>query len=55
MKEGVEVDQTLAGAELRRIVNLADQASLIKYKKSCSPSKSNGVFLGQLSLRRYDS
>ena len=52
MKEGVEVDQTLAGAELRRIVNLADQASLIKYKK-VAPHPRAMVYFSDNS--RYDA
>ena len=32
-RDNVSPGETLAGAELRRIVNLADQATLIKYKK----------------------
>ena len=32
-RDNVAPGETLAGAELRRIVNLADQATLIKYKK----------------------
>ena len=52
MKEGVEVDQTLAGAELRRIVNLADQASLIKYKK-VAPHPRAMVYFSENS--RYDA
>lgn len=32
-RDNVTPGETLAGAELRRIVNLADQATLIKYKK----------------------
>ncbi|CAN7731301.1 DNA replication terminus site-binding protein [Pseudomonas umsongensis] len=52
MKEGIEVDQTLAGAELRRIVNLADQASLIKYKK-VAPHPRAMVYFSENS--RYDA
>ena len=52
MKEGVEVDQTLAGAELRRIINLADQASLIKYKK-VAPHPRAMVYFSDNS--RYDA
>lgn len=52
MKEGVEVDQTQAGAELRRIVNLADQASLIKYKK-VAPHPRAMVYFSENS--RYDA
>lgn len=52
MKEGIEVEQTLAGAELRRIVNLADQASLIKYKK-VAPHPRAMVYFSDNS--RYDA
>ena len=52
MKEGIEADQTLAGAELRRIVNLADQASLIKYKK-VAPHPRAMVYFSENS--RYDA
>lgn len=52
MKEGIDVDQTLAGAELRRIVNLADQASLIKYKK-VAPHPRAMVYFSDNS--RYDA
>jgi hypothetical protein len=52
MREGIEADQTLAGAELRRIVNLADQASLIKYKK-VAPHPRAMVYFSENS--RYDA
>ena len=52
MKEGIEVDQTLAGAELRRIVNLADQASLVKYKV-VAPHPRAMVYFSESS--RYDA
>lgn len=52
MKEGIEVDQTLAGAELRRIVNLADQASLVKYKV-VAPHPRAMVYFSENS--RYDA
>lgn len=52
IKEGIEVDQTLAGAELRRIVNLTDQASLIKYKK-VAPHPRAMVYFSEHS--RYDA
>src|SRR5690606_24146637 len=42
----------LAGAELRRIVNLADQASLIKYKK-VAPHPRAMVYFSASS--RYDA
>ena len=52
MKEGIGIDQTQAGAELRCIVNLADQASLIKYKK-IAPHPRAMVYFSESS--RYDA
>jgi len=51
-KDSVTADQTLAGAELRRIVNLSDQASLIKYKK-VAPHPRAMVYFSASS--RYDA
>jgi hypothetical protein len=51
-KESIDIGQTLAGAELRRIVNLADQASLIKYKK-VAPHPRAMVYFSASS--RYDA
>ncbi|HEX8544871.1 MAG TPA: DNA replication terminus site-binding protein [Pseudomonas sp.] len=51
-RESIDIDQTLAGAELRRIVNLADQASLIKYKK-VAPHPRAMVYFSASS--RYDA
>lgn len=51
-KEGLFIEQTQAGAELRRIVNLADQASLIKYKK-VAPHPRAMVYFSANS--RYDA
>ena len=51
-KDSIDIGQTLAGAELRRIVNLADQASLIKYKK-VAPHPRAMVYFSASS--RYDA
>ncbi len=51
-KDNVSIEQTLAGAELRRIVNLSDQASLIKYKK-VAPHPRAMVYFSANS--RYDA
>lgn len=51
-KESIDIGQTLAGAELRRIVNLSDQASLIKYKK-VAPHPRAMVYFSASS--RYDA
>ncbi|WP_426116459.1 DNA replication terminus site-binding protein [Pseudomonas sp. DSP3-2-2] len=51
-RESIDIGQTLAGAELRRIVNLADQASLIKYKK-VAPHPRAMVYFSASS--RYDA
>jgi hypothetical protein len=51
-KEGVDVGQTQAGAELRRIVNLSDQATLIKYKKVAPHPRAMVYFSGS---SRYDA
>ena len=51
-KESISIEQTLAGAELRRIVNLADQASLIKYKKVAPHPRAMVYFSGN---SRYDA
>lgn len=51
-RESITIEQTLAGAELRRIVNLADQASLIKYKK-VAPHPRAMVYFSASS--RYDA
>jgi hypothetical protein len=51
-KDSIPIDQTLAGAELRRIVNLSDQASLIKYKK-VAPHPRAMVYFSASS--RYDA
>jgi hypothetical protein len=51
-KEGVAMEQTQAGAELRRIVNLSDQATLIKYKKVAPHPRAMVYFSGS---SRYDA
>jgi hypothetical protein len=51
-KEGVALEQTQAGAELRRIVNLSDQATLIKYKKVAPHPRAMVYFSGS---SRYDA
>uniref|UniRef100_UPI00240490A0 DNA replication terminus site-binding protein n=1 Tax=Pseudomonas viridiflava TaxID=33069 RepID=UPI00240490A0 len=51
-KDRVASEQTSAGAELRRIVNLSDQASLIKYKK-VAPHPRAMVYFSASS--RYDA
>lgn len=51
-RDGVALEQTLASAELRRIVNLSDQASLIKYKK-VAPHPRAMVYFSSNS--RYDA
>ncbi|MEE4889152.1 DNA replication terminus site-binding protein [Pseudomonas alliivorans] len=51
-KDRVAIEQTSAGAELRRIVNLSDQASLIKYKK-VAPHPRAMVYFSASS--RYDA
>lgn len=51
-KEGVTQEQTQAGAELRRIVNLSDQATLIKYKKVAPHPRAMVYFSGS---SRYDA
>lgn len=51
-KQGVVEGQTQAGAELRRIVNLSDQATLIKYKK-VAPHPRAMVYFSDNS--RYDA
>jgi hypothetical protein len=51
-RDGVVIEQTLAGAELRRIVNLSDQACLIKYKK-VAPHPRAMVYFSESS--RYDA
>lgn len=51
-RDSVALEQTLAGAELRRIVNLSDQASLIKYKK-VAPHPRAMVYFSASS--RYDA
>lgn len=51
-RESIDIGRTLAGAELRRIVNLADQASLIKYKK-VAPHPRAMVYFSASS--RYDA
>lgn len=51
-KEGVTQAQTQAGAELRRIVNLSDQATLIKYKKVAPHPRAMVYFSGN---SRYDA
>jgi hypothetical protein len=52
VKEGVTQAHTQAGAELRRIVNLSDQATLIKYKK-VAPHPRAMVYFSANS--RYDA
>ncbi|MGP5370710.1 DNA replication terminus site-binding protein [Pseudomonas helleri] len=52
VRDCVAIEQTLAGAELRRIVNLSDQASLIKYKK-VAPHPRAMVYFSENS--RYDA
>ena len=52
LKESIDIGQTLASAELRRVVNLADQASLIKYKK-VAPHPRAMVYFSESS--RYDA
>ena len=49
---GVKLDQTQAAAELRSILNLADRASLIKYKK-VAPHPRAMVYFSENS--RYDA
>jgi hypothetical protein len=51
-KDGVAEGQTQAGAELRRIVNLSDQATLIKYKKVAPHPRAMVYFSGS---SRYDA
>jgi len=51
-KNGVALEQTQAGAELRRIVNLSDQATLIKYKKVAPHPRAMVYFSGS---SRYDA
>jgi len=51
-KESIAIEQTLPGAELCRIVNLADQASLIKFKK-VAPHPRAMVYFSANS--RYDA
>lgn len=50
--DNIDIGRTLAAAELRRIVNLADQASLIKYKK-VAPHPRAMVYFSTSS--RYDA
>lgn len=52
LRGGVQFDQTQAAAELRSIVNLADHASLIKYKK-VAPHPRAMVYFSESS--RYDA
>lgn len=51
-KEGIAQAQTQAGAELRRIVNLSDQATLIKHKKVAPHPRAMVYFSGN---SRYDA
>lgn len=51
-KEGISVGETLAGAELRRIVNLSDQATLIKHKKIAPHPRAMAYFS---ESSRYDA
>lgn len=52
VKEGIPKGQTKAGAELRRIVNLSDQATLIKHKKVAPHPRAMVYFSGN---SRYDA
>lgn len=51
-KDSVALGETLAGAELRRIVNLSDQATLIKYKKVAPHPRAMTYFSAST---RYDA
>lgn len=51
-KDSLEQGETLAGAELRRIVNLSDQATLIKYKKVAPHPRAMAYFSAST---RYDA
>ena len=51
-KDSLEQGETLAGAELRRIVNLSDQATLIKYKKVAPHPRAMTYFSAS---SRYDA
>lgn len=52
LRGGVQIEHTQAGAELRSIVNLADHASLIKYKK-VAPHPRAMVYFSENT--RYDA
>lgn len=51
-KDNLSEGETLAGAELRRIVNLSDQATLIKYKKVAPHPRAMTYFSAST---RYDA
>ncbi|RRV03737.1 replication terminus site-binding protein [Pseudomonas sp. v388] len=51
-KDSLDQGETLAGAELRRIVNLSDQATLIKYKKVAPHPRAMAYFSAST---RYDA
>jgi hypothetical protein len=51
-KDSMDLNETSAGAELRRIVNLADQATLIKYKKVAPHPRAMTYFSAST---RYDA